>query len=539
MKTKIFFHILLLFAIVILCGCKEKMVHINYMLDGGVNDERNIGDYCPRDLPIKLYSPTKENYEFLGWYLDNSFTDNPIETIEESYENITLYAKWSLNQITSEMIDEVMNWINNYLEKEIKNEVKGNIELITKDPLYNLDIIWESSNHTVLTNGGIYLAPKVDTHITLNYTIIIDAFEPISSSYDIMVLHDESISRADNLIFENYTNYQESEVYEARYSVTISINDEKLGSVDYNDCVENFYGEKIIVEANEIGRFLFWIENNRIVSKEKIYQFLVTENHALVAYFVPMDKCAIVFLDVNDEIIDIVLADKGEYVSTDKHISNKMGFTFIGFDSIKAIDEVHYQYAVYEANQNQCLVKVKYGYFPGEEDKYKYVFFGEKIIVNCDDSNFSYWMIDNNVVSYEREYCLTILKQEIELVAIIEGKNSKKFCANLFNITEINDELLIFGSFSNPNNLPIIEVGLIISFGEENSNLKVASWTEASKIQISNISSNHEFALLYQIEEENIINVCVYVVTNNGTVENPVYIYHYSQVNTYNYLSDR
>jgi uncharacterized repeat protein (TIGR02543 family) len=537
MKARFFFHILVILAIFILCGCKENVINIDYELDGGINDERNVNHYYPSDLPIQLYSPTKENYEFLGWYLNNSLTGSPVTQIEANYQNITLYAKWSPKEITLEMINEVINWIANYLKVKIGSEISSNIELISKDPIHNLDIIWESSNNEVLTNAGVYKMPKVDTYITLKYNIHYDSLELMSSFYKVKVLHDERITRVSNLIFSNYYDYQEEKVYETRCSIIVRSNDDNLGTVNYSEELENFYGGKITVEANEIGKFLFWAENNRIVSKEKNYQFLATDNHVLVAYFIPNDKCAVVFLDVNDEIVDIVLVNKGEYASTNKKVSDKIGFTFIGFDSLEVVDDVHYQYAIYESNHNPCLVKVKYGYFPQEENKYKYVSLGEEVTVNCDDDYFSYWMINSNIVNYEREYSFSVMSQEIEIVAIIEGVKSKKFCANLFSGLEINEELLFLGSFSNPNNLPLIEAGFIISFGEENSNLAISSWTKASKIRSLKVSDKNEFALLYKPQAKEVINVCVYVVTNNGTREKPVYIYHYSQIETYNYLT--
>lgn len=79
---------------------KDKIVgfteySITYNLDGGTNDDRNITSFTQIDLPIKLYAPTKENADFLGWYATSDFSGEKVSEITTT-ENITLYARWDL-----------------------------------------------------------------------------------------------------------------------------------------------------------------------------------------------------------------------------------------------------------------------------------------------------------------------------------------------------------------------------------------------------------------------------------------------------------
>lgn len=91
----------------------SKLNLIRYELDGGVNNAENITKY-PSALklvdsglsteryekidanmtPITLKNPTKNDYEFVGWYLNSDFTGDVVTQITKLDGNIVLYAKW-------------------------------------------------------------------------------------------------------------------------------------------------------------------------------------------------------------------------------------------------------------------------------------------------------------------------------------------------------------------------------------------------------------------------------------------------------------
>ena len=79
---------------------KDKIVgfteySITYNLNGGTNDNRNITSFTKIDVPIKLYDPTKENADFLGWYATSDFSGEKVTEIT-TVSNVTLYARWDL-----------------------------------------------------------------------------------------------------------------------------------------------------------------------------------------------------------------------------------------------------------------------------------------------------------------------------------------------------------------------------------------------------------------------------------------------------------
>ena len=67
---------------------------ITYVLDGGVNSEENPANYTVRD-EVVLQSPTKAGYKFLGWYLDETGTEQTTGIEAGSIGPCVFYALWS------------------------------------------------------------------------------------------------------------------------------------------------------------------------------------------------------------------------------------------------------------------------------------------------------------------------------------------------------------------------------------------------------------------------------------------------------------
>ncbi|MBW6537064.1 MAG: leucine-rich repeat protein, partial [Mariniphaga sp.] len=79
---------------------------IEYVLNGGVNNIANPGNYTIDSSPITFESPIKTGAGFMGWYSDSSF-DNEITGIPTgSIGDTILYAKWELDIFN---IDYVLN----------------------------------------------------------------------------------------------------------------------------------------------------------------------------------------------------------------------------------------------------------------------------------------------------------------------------------------------------------------------------------------------------------------------------------------------
>ncbi len=78
---------------------------VTYNLDNGTNDTDNPNSYTIENATITFNNPTKTGYDFAGWYSDASFTTAVTEISTGSYEDITLYAKWIIQQFTVTFAD--------------------------------------------------------------------------------------------------------------------------------------------------------------------------------------------------------------------------------------------------------------------------------------------------------------------------------------------------------------------------------------------------------------------------------------------------
>lgn len=73
---------------------------ITYVLDGGTNVSGNPAQYTVETEKIALVAPTKTGYAFEGWYSDNTYSTKVTEIATGSVGDVTLYAKWTINQYT-------------------------------------------------------------------------------------------------------------------------------------------------------------------------------------------------------------------------------------------------------------------------------------------------------------------------------------------------------------------------------------------------------------------------------------------------------
>lgn len=76
MKSKLGLIILIILIALVITGCKDlKPSRINFVVDGGVAYSLHFNSGEEIALPDE---PTKEGYEFLGWYVSESFDGEPI-----------------------------------------------------------------------------------------------------------------------------------------------------------------------------------------------------------------------------------------------------------------------------------------------------------------------------------------------------------------------------------------------------------------------------------------------------------------------------
>lgn len=86
---------------------EPKVYSMIYNLNEGVNNDKNPSTYTT-DAEVRLYNPTRDGYDFGGWYYDSSF-NNPVSSpFIAPANNITVYARWTAKTYTITYVNAVV-----------------------------------------------------------------------------------------------------------------------------------------------------------------------------------------------------------------------------------------------------------------------------------------------------------------------------------------------------------------------------------------------------------------------------------------------
>lgn len=121
-----------IYEAVTLTATWEKLPYqITYDLDGGQNHTSNPTELLDKDLPKRLYAPTKTGYTFVGWMLGDTILEN--NTLPDTVsENVTLKAVW---KATTYRITYILNGGTNPTDAptEFSKDNKPSLPTPTKD----------------------------------------------------------------------------------------------------------------------------------------------------------------------------------------------------------------------------------------------------------------------------------------------------------------------------------------------------------------------------------------------------------------------
>ena len=74
----------------------ERSYSITYNVNSGTNNANNPNSFAVSN-PVTILDPTRTNAYFDGWYLNSSFTGNPVTSTNGFTGDIVLYAKWLID----------------------------------------------------------------------------------------------------------------------------------------------------------------------------------------------------------------------------------------------------------------------------------------------------------------------------------------------------------------------------------------------------------------------------------------------------------
>lgn len=137
---------------------------INYVLNGGVNNKTNPSTYATEEASIKLASPRRAGFTFLGWFDNPRYEGNPVDRIVKGTTGaLTLYARWSVADYT---IEYELNGGENHIDNPDGYSL-GGLPIVLLEPTkkgYTF-IGWYNGNEHIReinegTTGNIYVEAK-------------------------------------------------------------------------------------------------------------------------------------------------------------------------------------------------------------------------------------------------------------------------------------------------------------------------------------------------------------------------------------------
>ncbi|MCK9233754.1 MAG: InlB B-repeat-containing protein [Acholeplasmataceae bacterium] len=147
----------LLFSLLLLSACVETVKYTVYFESNGGSDVDST-EVIENGLLEEPNDPTRENYNFKGWYKDSQFNEKFDFDIDVITGNVTLYARWEEVPYQETDEDKVL---------EAKNALTlGNVHNVTSDlelPIIGINdvtISWSSGNEEYLRNDGTITRPE-------------------------------------------------------------------------------------------------------------------------------------------------------------------------------------------------------------------------------------------------------------------------------------------------------------------------------------------------------------------------------------------
>lgn len=151
------------------CPNHDDLYNITYVLDGGTLTESNPLSYKVSTPTFNLNNPTKADYKFSGWSLNNSNEINIIETLYKGSKGDRLYtAHW--NRELHVQVDPDGGEYFGETDFYIAPNSKFNLGNLNRKG-YNL-IEWTASSSDVTINGSSVQLGETSVKITASWNII-------------------------------------------------------------------------------------------------------------------------------------------------------------------------------------------------------------------------------------------------------------------------------------------------------------------------------------------------------------------------------
>lgn len=182
----------------------DTLVNGNIDLDCTFYSESNYNLAYTMDTTVTPSFPYSLNtninnvdYTFGGWYLTSDFTGDAVTSVTAG---TTVYAKWetTLPSFNPEWAADLENLFASLVEQDI----------VLPTTYEEFDLVWNSSNETLLSNQGKYTRPYQASQITMSVDLVYNNNILSTATFDVSIagFADLSNTFAGGFIYSNYTS---------------------------------------------------------------------------------------------------------------------------------------------------------------------------------------------------------------------------------------------------------------------------------------------------------------------------------------------
>ncbi len=266
------------------------------------------------------------------------------------------------------------------------------------------------------------------------------------------------------------------------------------------------FGEEIYLDIDEQEnyKFLALVENNfllkntfNFVDRSMPYNISVDTNLNII--YKPANKHAVIFVDSNDIVLNIMFVDDNSSItdlsSIDTSMLVKSSNLFIGWDhDLTNIKEDLIVTAVYEKDSSNAIFNNNYNLTINDGTAYSSLYkYGEvATIYPTQERVFVGWMNEGKIISRDRVYKFTVLN-DITLTALYEDDNYEDLpIINLNSLKNLNNKASFVGNYYLPNEYEVIEAGVILKKSLIKEDLTLNS-NEIVTVKVISVNNNSEF----------------------------------------------
>lgn len=219
-----------------------------------------VRTYTKGNIVNNLPEPTKDGYQFMGWYTENTF-ENKVSNGSTLNESMVLYAKWYISNAVAEYNGTGYTSIASALSKINSND-EATITLL-KDTQENVSIpsnknvVIDLNGHTLSNNGDNQVIYNQGTVTVKNGTITTDA--ETKAAIDNVTSRIATIS---NVVVN--ANGKRSAIYNSKGTTIINGGSVLNGNNDYRPTIMNSTSSSIlyVVDATIISVNKNALDNN-------------------------------------------------------------------------------------------------------------------------------------------------------------------------------------------------------------------------------------------------------------------------------------